>query len=204
MIRFACPSCKSVLSGRDEQAGIIVTCPKCGQRMQVPQPKTDSALLKRARAYKASRRPRIVVPAVICLLLMAGAVGGMWLWTQSFNREAETIHAQNETPPPSSKPIQEAPATEENKPPEEKSNPPLLPSEEHRPSEKRQAPSADVPRSEKAASGPKPAVDVPPPVVEKKQDLVAEEGPSPEKLFDLVDAINAQRGESRSGAHFSR
>ncbi|HKB39285.1 MAG TPA: trypsin-like peptidase domain-containing protein, partial [Gemmataceae bacterium] len=38
MIRFSCPSCKTVLSVTAEQAGTKLGCPCCGQRLQVPQP----------------------------------------------------------------------------------------------------------------------------------------------------------------------
>src|SRR5438874_1736645 len=38
MIRFGCPSCKTVLSAPPEQAGTKVGCPRCGQRLLVPQP----------------------------------------------------------------------------------------------------------------------------------------------------------------------
>src|SRR5947209_4711867 len=38
MIRFGCPACKTVLSTPPEQAGTKVGCPRCGQRLLVPQP----------------------------------------------------------------------------------------------------------------------------------------------------------------------
>ena len=37
MIRFACPTCKTVLSAAPEQGGSKVNCPRCGQRLLVPQ-----------------------------------------------------------------------------------------------------------------------------------------------------------------------
>src|SRR5689334_15152389 len=36
MIRFACPSCKSVLSASEDQGGTKLPCPRCGQRLMVP------------------------------------------------------------------------------------------------------------------------------------------------------------------------
>jgi hypothetical protein len=38
MIRFACPSCKSVSESCDDKAGQKTACPKCGQWLQVPTP----------------------------------------------------------------------------------------------------------------------------------------------------------------------
>lgn len=39
MIRFACPVCRSVLSVPEAAAGKKGSCPKCGQRLQVPAPR---------------------------------------------------------------------------------------------------------------------------------------------------------------------
>ena len=36
MIRFACPTCKSVLHSPDQTAGGKVACPQCGQRLLIP------------------------------------------------------------------------------------------------------------------------------------------------------------------------
>jgi DNA-directed RNA polymerase subunit RPC12/RpoP len=38
MIRFACPTCQSVLDSPDDSAGDKLACPRCGQRLQVPTP----------------------------------------------------------------------------------------------------------------------------------------------------------------------
>jgi hypothetical protein len=38
MIRFLCPSCKSLLECADAKAGTKVGCPRCHQRLQVPVP----------------------------------------------------------------------------------------------------------------------------------------------------------------------
>src|SRR5262245_66152130 len=45
MIQFSCPKCQSVLSATEQQAGIKVACPKCGQRLQVPQPQPNKTVL---------------------------------------------------------------------------------------------------------------------------------------------------------------
>ncbi|MGH7169139.1 MAG: hypothetical protein ACRELG_02535 [Gemmataceae bacterium] len=38
MIRFTCPTCKTVLQAPGEKAGEKVACPKCGQRLLAPNP----------------------------------------------------------------------------------------------------------------------------------------------------------------------
>jgi hypothetical protein len=38
MIRFACPMCNAAMAAPDDRAGSKGTCPKCGQRIQVPKP----------------------------------------------------------------------------------------------------------------------------------------------------------------------
>lgn len=38
MIRFTCPNCKALMEVRDDQVGAKGSCPKCGQRIQVPAP----------------------------------------------------------------------------------------------------------------------------------------------------------------------
>ncbi|MHB1423154.1 MAG: TFIIB-type zinc ribbon-containing protein [Gemmataceae bacterium] len=43
MIRFFCPACKSVLQAPPVQAGEKVVCPKCGQRMLIPNPVKPAA-----------------------------------------------------------------------------------------------------------------------------------------------------------------
>jgi DNA-directed RNA polymerase subunit RPC12/RpoP len=40
LIRFTCPSCRSVLECADSKAGSKVACPKCGQRLLIPAPAT--------------------------------------------------------------------------------------------------------------------------------------------------------------------
>jgi DNA-directed RNA polymerase subunit RPC12/RpoP len=36
MIRYSCPTCKSILESPDHKAGEQVTCPQCQQRMKIP------------------------------------------------------------------------------------------------------------------------------------------------------------------------
>lgn len=38
MIRFGCPNCKMVLQAADNQAGLLLSCPKCKTQMKVPNP----------------------------------------------------------------------------------------------------------------------------------------------------------------------
>jgi hypothetical protein len=38
MIRFACPACQQVFDAPDRGAGRKVSCPSCGQRLQIPNP----------------------------------------------------------------------------------------------------------------------------------------------------------------------
>lgn len=46
MIRFLCPTCKSVLQSPGQTAGDKVACPKCGQRVLVPNPVKPAAANK--------------------------------------------------------------------------------------------------------------------------------------------------------------
>jgi predicted RNA-binding Zn-ribbon protein involved in translation (DUF1610 family) len=45
MIRFSCPSCKSVLNVPEQNAGSKGPCPKCGQRLLVPRPPRSQTVL---------------------------------------------------------------------------------------------------------------------------------------------------------------
>lgn len=38
MIRFACPTCRVILESPDNSQGQKITCPRCGQRLQIPAP----------------------------------------------------------------------------------------------------------------------------------------------------------------------
>ena len=44
MIRFRCPSCKSILEAAPKKAGEKVACLKCGQRLQIPSPPNKTVL----------------------------------------------------------------------------------------------------------------------------------------------------------------
>jgi hypothetical protein len=46
MIRFACPVCSAVCAAPPEAVGKKASCPKCGQRLQVPAPRRPSVLGK--------------------------------------------------------------------------------------------------------------------------------------------------------------
>jgi hypothetical protein len=45
-IRFACPACNAVMNAPDGKAGRKVSCPKCGQRLQIPAPPKGTILAK--------------------------------------------------------------------------------------------------------------------------------------------------------------
>lgn len=45
MIAFTCPACKSAVQRHDQEVGTKVSCPSCGQRLQVPKPSQDSPTL---------------------------------------------------------------------------------------------------------------------------------------------------------------
>ena len=37
MVHYCCPSCRIPLESQDDEAGLKVACPTCGQRMRVPR-----------------------------------------------------------------------------------------------------------------------------------------------------------------------
>jgi len=183
VIRFVCPGCKSVLSGRNEQAGKIVTCPKCGQRMQAPRLPHAA----REKVTRRSRRPLISCITLAGALLLAVAGGGLWLGMQLFHREPEPSVAESKPIAPSRQPtaqIAQTPASAEKK-----SRATIVRKVQEQPlpngrgSEK---PSLrnDQPPSEK-----------PPPVAKEREIDLADDLP-PELPFDLVDAINVQRAKA--------
>src|SRR5690349_5212244 len=45
MIRFACPACQSHLKSPDDKAGAKIACPKCGQKVRVPEPPDSGTVL---------------------------------------------------------------------------------------------------------------------------------------------------------------
>jgi uncharacterized protein YkwD len=180
VIRFACPGCKSVLAGRDEDAGKIVICPKCGQRMRVPRQPREARLKPNWRG----RRPLIAGIVLVGVLLLAGAGGVIWLRTHLADRE----------PPPPSNTSHIPDVTVRERPPQPFADargadkpPQPQPSSENRAAtirERTPPPLADARGSDK-----------PPPVEEKKEVALANDLP-PELPFDLVDAINFQRAKA--------
>jgi uncharacterized protein YkwD/DNA-directed RNA polymerase subunit RPC12/RpoP len=199
VIRFACPTCKSTLLGRDEQAGKIVACPKCGQHMQAPRPavrvqrtKGVSARKTLAPPKKASRRP-FVLDSVLIAALLAATGAGVWIATRPFHAEPEPSIAANQTPflpaspprsPVTTKPETHKPQPAESKPVETKPSgkPPVEnKSVETKPPAVKPSPDAKAPS--------------PPPVEEKKEIELADDQP-PELPFDLVDAINVHRAKA--------
>ncbi|MGH7223548.1 MAG: CAP domain-containing protein, partial [Gemmataceae bacterium] len=188
MIRFACPSCQSVLLGRDDQAGKIVACPKCGQRLEAPRPaisvrqtKSISPRKSRTPPSKASGRPRVLGIVLIGALLLASAAGGIWIWTRSFHAEAEPSIAARATPSPL--PVADASGAPRTKPETRKPQ-----ADKNKPVETKPPP--DKPPNVKPSSDEN--APPPPPVEEKKEIELADDRP-PELSFDLVDAINVHR-----------
>ncbi len=47
MIRFACPTCNTTISAPDDKAGGKGPCPKCGQRVQIPEPPKPPPMLNK-------------------------------------------------------------------------------------------------------------------------------------------------------------
>ncbi len=176
VIHFACPGCKSVLSGRDEQASQIVICPKCGQRMKTPQPPERTEGFNPRRTPKTSRRPLVAAIVVFTVLLLASMAGGIWLLTRSVSHEAENANRYR----------------------------PTLRSGGRQPPESGISRGADAPRSEVVPASPKPVKEkpaekkppqdkpIPPPIEDNKEIDLVDDLP-PELSFDIVDAINIQR-----------
>jgi uncharacterized protein YkwD len=197
VIRFACPGCKSVLAGRDEHAGKIVVCPKCGQRMQAPRPPQGAH-------EKKTRRRHLLAASIVLLgvLLLAGGGGGIWLWRQPFNREPESTVAAS---PSSTDRIRAATVREQPPQPQ--------PNSENGAATVRERPALPLPYGRGSDNkGQKPPVEKPPslppaanaprrPVEEKKEIDLADDVP-PELSFDLVDAINVQRAKAGVGPVF--
>jgi hypothetical protein len=77
MIRFQCPACNVILQGSDAQAGNKIACPKCGQRLQIPQPPANPTVLGKvlpetvrpkesgARISSRSGRPQAAFPPLV-------------------------------------------------------------------------------------------------------------------------------------------
>lgn len=172
MIRFACPGCKRVLAGRDEHAGQIVACPKCGQHMRAPPP---PQVVRKTKNRLVRRRPLIGCITLVGVLLLLGMGGFLWFATHLQNRESEPSIAAHETLLPSSKLIDETPVQ-----PKKIDSPP--PETEKKPEVK---PPVEKP----------PPLPPPPPVEEKKEIDLADDLP-PELPFDLVDAVNVQRAKA--------
>lgn len=61
MILFACPRCETKLNAKPDQAGNKFSCPKCGQRLQVPSPPPDCTVI--GRQETARSQPQTFVPA---------------------------------------------------------------------------------------------------------------------------------------------
>lgn len=187
VIRFACPGCKSFLSGKDELAGKIVTCPKCGQRMQTSR-------LRHAAREKITHRSRRLLSAGIPLaavLSLAAVGGGIWLSTHFPNREPLSEIAAAKTTEPSSKSSREASSATENQ---------IRAATVRERQEEQPLPNG---RGAEKSSRPsqKPTDDKPPPPEDPKKIDLADDR-SPELSFDLVDAINVQRAKAKVGPIF--
>jgi DNA-directed RNA polymerase subunit M/transcription elongation factor TFIIS len=49
MIRYTCPSCKTLLVSPDHKVGTKVACPTCDERLRVPMPDGETASSSRGR-----------------------------------------------------------------------------------------------------------------------------------------------------------
>jgi uncharacterized protein YkwD/DNA-directed RNA polymerase subunit RPC12/RpoP len=193
VIRFACPSCKRILSSGDDRAGKIVRCPQCGQRMQMPRPATHITRPNRPPVHnrlttpeKSSRR-LLVMMFVVFGVLLTGASAGWWLVTRSLPNETKPNVVDKESSAPASAPV--SPPTKVERDPEsaeptERKPTPSKPTTQN-------APTQDTPIVQAPT-----AVKTPPPPREEKKDIALSEEPPPELPFDLEDAINVQRERS--------
>lgn len=70
MIRYICPTCQSSLESPVSQVGQKVACPKCHQRLQIPNPITKTILAPLAPPLAPARRsepkPHAVYVSVRC------------------------------------------------------------------------------------------------------------------------------------------
>jgi uncharacterized protein YkwD/DNA-directed RNA polymerase subunit RPC12/RpoP len=183
VIRFSCPQCKSVLTGREEHAGKTVACPKCRHRVQVPR---VAPAPTKSSSRRTSRGALLGVLAIFVVLVLAAA-GGVWLFVRSPHADTEPVAAVREAPP-SSLPSFGANPLPPPPPPTEKAKP-----VEEKPTEKKPPP-RKPPEDRPPPIGEPPPLP-PPPVEEKKEIELADDVP-PELPFDLVDAINAQRAKA--------
>jgi DNA-directed RNA polymerase subunit M/transcription elongation factor TFIIS len=58
VIRFSCPSCERVIEVGDEDAGRKMSCPTCGQRLEVPSPARTVLGKPEPRAEPQPEKPR--------------------------------------------------------------------------------------------------------------------------------------------------
>lgn len=67
MIRYRCPKCKTVLTAADSEAGSVIGCPHCGERLRVPAPRssiqTAPARIDSASTPQATEEPPELVLA---------------------------------------------------------------------------------------------------------------------------------------------
>jgi DNA-directed RNA polymerase subunit M/transcription elongation factor TFIIS len=57
MIRYTCPSCKTLLESRDHEVGTEVICPKCDLHLRVPMPNGRAAQPPASRSGRKTDRP---------------------------------------------------------------------------------------------------------------------------------------------------
>ncbi len=62
MIRFACPSCNSVLTAPEKKAGRKAPCPQCGQRLQIPFPVRKKTVLGKLMPESPTSSPLPLKP----------------------------------------------------------------------------------------------------------------------------------------------
>jgi uncharacterized protein YkwD len=202
VLRFKCPSCQSVLSGRDEQAGKIVTCPKCRQRMQTPRTTTQqtaqtaqsSNRTRRASSHKTPHRPLIAGCIFVVILLMTGTGGTIWWLLSSPSPKPEPVVRADSAPLNRVERAERTPTTPDKESGKSKNetHPTPRPPTEPPPTETPRPPAEPTPTE---VPPPLPPPPPPLPVEGKKEiDLVGEM--TPELPFDLEDAINSWRAKA--------
>jgi hypothetical protein len=107
-MRFACPTCQAVMNAPDGKAGVKVTCPKCGQRLQIPAPPKGTILAKplppkrqssAGRTAPAGKTPDWL--ADISRLGQFPPVPSDPAAAATYNAEPESTHVYDNARPPS-------------------------------------------------------------------------------------------------------
>lgn len=126
MIRFACPSCKSVMQAGEDRVGKRLACPKCRKPVQVPAPRpTAPVAIPVATAMPMRAAPAPAVAALAPprasggsgmgkrLILLGGALGLLLLIGAVYAIIQNVTGGEKEPPKPKSTPVAVAPPEDE-------------------------------------------------------------------------------------------